>query len=61
MQRFIQRYTTQICYFLVPIITILLTEHIAGSYFLDYVLLASGHSDTPIEFSYLKNTKPHYR
>ena len=54
MQRFIQRYATQICYFLVPMITILLTEHIAGSYFLDYVLLASGHSDTPIELSYLK-------
>lgn len=54
MQRFIKRYATQICYFLVPMITILLTEHIAGSYFLDYVLLASGHSDTPIELSYLK-------
>ena len=52
MRTFLQKYSTVICYFLVPAITILLTKHMAGEYFLDYIFLSN--YDTTIELSYLK-------
>ncbi len=52
MQSFFRKYSTEICYFLAPVISLLLIKYIAGIHFLDYIFLSN--YDTTIELSYLK-------
>ena len=52
MGRFLHKYSTEICYLLVPLFSILLSKYIVGNYFFDYIFLSN--YDTTIEISYLK-------